>query len=484
MSDKWNWPGNGFRRMPRASWTADHVSRCEQQIGQMLLTDASALAPYSGDFGRLARAAPAAAFAPSTVEALQQVVAYAGANGLPVAVRANGLSQCGQSLPVAGGLTLHMERFRTIHEQDETSVWIDTNASWADLLAATLPNKRVPYVTPYNTNLSIGGLLSVGGVGAASFRHGVAASHVVALEVVTADGQLHRAEAGSHLAQACLGGLGNFGVMTKAAIRLRPCAGHVRTFFLAYLDQAQWLNDLAVFKRSADFIETICSPALQGIKSTPDGRQPFAEWIFALQVSFEYNGAPPELGQLGDVKPWKLSHVQDDTMEGYLLRHNGRFEAMKLSGQWDLQHPWYECLVPPDVLTADLDELLRALPLYYATVVHVVPITRREPAGFFMAPDAPEFFSIMILNPGVPPAFVPGCLNTIAALDSRFLPRGGKRYLAGYLGKHLLPDYWEGHFGARYREWLESKQRYDPRGIFRSLLHDHSSLELRSVPPT
>lgn len=440
-----------------------------------MLRDESSLASFGGDFGRLKHSKPAAVFSPSTTQRLQQVIAYANENSLPVTVRANGLSQCGQSLPVTGGLALHMDRFCAVHEQEDAFVRVDANTSWATLLAATLPRSRVPYVVPYNTNLSVGGLLSVGGVGAASFKYGVAASHVNALEVVTANGDVQRVDAGSPLLQACLGGLGQFGVMTKAAIQLRPCRRWVRTFFLAYLDKEQWLNDLSIFKRCADFIETVCSPALQGTKSTDNGRQPFAEWLFAMQVSFEYDEEAPELIGLGnDIKPWKVSHRQDETMEAYLFRHNSRFEAMRVTGQWELQHPWYECLVPEHVLLAELDDLLRSLPLYFATLVHLVPIARTQPAGFFMAPNQPEFFSVMILNPGVPPALVPGCLEVIKALDERFLTQGGKRYLAGFLGAALSPNHWKAHFGPRYETWLDLKNRYDPKGIFCSLLqHRH-----------
>ncbi len=462
--------------MSQTSWNAQHIAGCEQRTGQALLGDAHTLAVFSGDFGGLAHSTPAAVFSPSTIEALQQAVAYAHENGLPVTVRAHGLSQCGQTLPVAQGLTLHMDQFRAVHEREGESIWVDANASWSDLLAATLPEQRVPYVTPYNVNLSIGGSISVGGVGAASFRYGVAASHVTALEVITANGEIQRVGAESPLFHACLGGLGSFGVISKAAVELRPVGKQVRTYSLAYLDKEQWLRDLAVFKRRADFIETVCSPALQGTRSTANGRQPFAEWLFAMQVSFEYVNDAPELADLqSEIKPWKVSNCQDETIETYLLRHNSRFQAMKATGQWELQHPWYECLVPEDTMLAELDDLLDSLPLYYATVVHLVPITDRRPAGFFTTPGEPEFFSVMILNPGVPAALLPGCLEAVKMLDERFLPRGGKRYLSGFLGQDLSPDYWKAHFGPAYETWLDLKKRYDPKGIFCSALRGRNS---------
>lgn len=457
--------------MPHPIWSTQHLRQCEERTGHGMLADGPVLDAFSRDFGGICHAQPAAVFSPSTTQALQQVVAYAHEHGLPLTVRAHGLSQGGQTVPEPGGLTLHMDQFRAVHAREGESIWVDANASWSELLAETLPHARVPYVTPYNTNLSVAGLISVGGVGAASFKHGIAASHVRALEVVTADGAIQRIGAESALFHACLGGLGQFGVITRAAIALKPCARQVRTYTLVYADEAQWLQDLAAFKRHADFIETVCTPALLGTRASPRGRQPFAQWLYAMQVSFEYDTGAPELASVeAPIEPWKIADCQDETMAEYLLRHNTRFHAMKLSGQWALQHPWYECLVPQQVALAELGGLLRSLPLYFATLVHVVPIARSQPSGFFMAPDQPEFVSLMILNPGVPAPLVPGCLDAIKALDERLLSQGGKRYASGFLGSPLPPGYWETHFGDRHAGWTALKHRYDPKGIFGSSL--------------
>ena len=457
--------------MPLSPWTAHHIKQCEQRVGLAILNDEQSLGSVSVDFGRLTHSEPAAVFSPPTTQAVQTLIAYANENGLPVTVRANGFSQSGQSLPVAGGLTLRMDLFEAVHVQEDTFIWVDPNASWSSLLGATLKESRVPFVTPYNLNLSIAGLISVGGVGAASFKHGVAAAHVSAVEVVTANGEIQRVDATSPLFHACLGGQGQFGVITKVAVQLRPCGRQVRTFFLSYVDREQWLADLAFFKPNADFIEAFCAPAIQGAKLTANGRQPFAEWIFSLQVSFEYDSEAPDLTDFGNqIKPWKMSHRQDETMESYLYRHEPRIQGMKASGHWELQHPWYECLVTYDVVLTELDGLLQSLPLYFATMVHLVPISGKQPAGSFVAPNRSEFFSVMILNPGVPPALVPGCLEAIREMDNRLLPKGGKRYLSGFMGSDLSPDYWAGHFGAEYATWSFLKRRYDPKGIFCSTL--------------
>ena len=238
------------------------------------------------------------------------------------------------------------------------------------------------------------------------------------------------------------------------------------------MEKEQCLSDLQEFKKSADYIEFFCSPSIQGAKLSEQGRRPFAQWLFALHISVEYSDDAPELISLNpNANPWKILHTQDETSETYLHRHDSRFNAMKVTGQWALQHLWYECFVAADLLVTNLDELLVSLPLYYATVLQLVPIANLQPKGFMMLPDAEDIFAIMILNPGLPQAFVPGCKDTIQALDAQFLSQGGKRYLSGFLGDTITMDYWKSHFNSHYDEWEKLKKQYDPKMIFRSLLH-------------
>ncbi|MGQ3891326.1 FAD-binding protein [Legionella sp. CNM-4043-24] len=458
--------------MPQTHWNMHQIKQCEQQLGQAMLSDEHSLVSYSVDFGKLDSSRPSAVFKPHSTGDIQSLMRYAFEQSLPVSIRAQGLSQGGQTLALEGGLIIHMEHFNNVCRPEADVIWVDANATWSDLLAASLPESRIPWVLPYNINLSIAGLISIGGIGASSFRHGIAAAHVKGLEVVTAEGDLLRLDASHPLFHACLGGQGQFAVISRVALALRPCRRQVRTFILTYLDKKQWMKDLAVFKQSADYIETFCSPALQGAKRTGSERKPFVEWLYVVHVSLEYDDEAPELSQFGeDIRPWKLQHCHDEPIASYVHRHDFRFDAMKQAGLWDMHHPWYECLVPADLLQQELDNLLASLPTYFANIVQVVPVANKRAGRFFMSPDEVEFYCVMILNPGIAPALVPGCVDVIKKMDEQFLDAGGKRYLSGFLGGNLSEHYWKKHFGARYSDWLATKQQYDPKGLFRSFLH-------------
>ncbi|KTD25738.1 cytokinin oxidase [Legionella lansingensis] len=458
--------------MQQMHWNMHQIKHCEKEIGQALLKDEPTLVSYAHDFGKLVQANPIAVYVPQSLEKLQLFLNYAHQNSLPLTIRGNGLSQGGQSLPVDGGVSLHLGKFNSAHEYSQNLIWVDSNASWATMLQISLEKSQIPYVLPYNCHLSVGGVLSAGGVGASSFKFGSVSAHVEALEVMTVAGELKVVDSQSELFKACLSGQGRFAVITKACIKLRSCLKNVRTMFLLYLEQEQWLEDLQKVRQHADYIETFCSPAMQGAKLVAGKRLPFAQWLYVLHVSKEYDGTPPQLDDFGQhLRPWKILHIQDEAIESYLYRHDSRFEAMKLIGQWELAHPWYECFVPGRILRAHLDNLLEKLPLHYALILQIVPMPEQLPTGFFMLPTDKEVYEVMILNPGVHPKLVPSCLQTIEMLDEFFLQNGGKRYLSGYLGNNLDESYWQKHFGTYFEDWMRLKKKYDPHHVFRSRLH-------------
>lgn len=454
------------------TWNISQIKQCEVQTEQAMLNDEHTLVLFNHDFGNLMNATPSAVCIPKNAQQLQKIIQYANENDLPLTIRGNGLSQCGQSLAPNGGMLLSMQCFNAACFKEDNAIWVEANASWAQVLEESLKERQVPPIVPYNCNLSVGGVISAGGVGASSFKYGSIVSHVGKLEVITADGNLQKIDKSSPLFHACLGGQGRFALITKACLQLRPCKNNVRTFFLVYLDKESCFNDLKKFQQKADFIECFCSPSLQGAKLSEKGRKPFAQWLFAMHVAVEFDDKPPSLSALNpQVKAWRTLHVQDEPIKSYLHRHDSRFEGMKLSGQWDMQHPWYECFIPHEVLQANLDDILDFLPLHYATVLQIVPMANSVPSGFFMLPEENDIFAIMILNPGLPKTLVPSCMDTILALDKLLLPQGGKRYLSGYLGADIPEVYWKKHFDSHYEAWLSLKAHYDPHAIFCSLLH-------------
>lgn len=446
-----------------------NIKLANLQDSQAMALNPPSLFSFSEDFGHLITSMPGAVFKPTSLDELCSLISNAYQQHINLTIRGGGLSQSGQSLASNESIIIDMSAFDQILSIDETSIWVETSCSFSAIISQTLLQNKIPYVIPYNSHLTLGGVISAGGVGSSSFRYGSVVDNIIGLEVVTAEGVKCTLDSNAPLFHACLGGQGQFAVITKAQLKLKTCKKNVRTFFLLYLDQQQWLHDLEQSQQSASYIESFCTPALQGAKLTEKGRQPFAEWLYSLQVTIEYDEEPPGLPY--NLKPWKQVHCQEESMLDFQHRHDIRFKAMKLVKQWDLPHPWYECFVDQRYIKNNLSTILNTLPLFYATVLQVAPIAKVSTTNFFMLPEAEKIMTIMVLPQGIPNELVSMCIETIKHLDLMLLPIGSKRYLSGFLGATIADSYWKSHFGEKYTQWEHYKKTYDTRSIFCSHLH-------------
>lgn len=96
-------------------------------------------------------------------------------------------------------------------------VEVEAGMLWSTLLQTTLAHGLTPPVLPDYLHLSIGGVLSVGGIGGTSYRYGAVVDHVLEMQVVTGAGKLetcsptHQRE----LFENVLAGLGQCGSSSK-----------------------------------------------------------------------------------------------------------------------------------------------------------------------------------------------------------------------------------------------------------------------------
>lgn len=191
----------------------------------------------SRDFGGMVFLQPARFLRPSTADDIAgAVVLAARSSRLTVAARGNGHSVCGQAM-ADGGIVLDM---RTLGPGMEivrcggttaAAADVPAGALWAEVLSWAVRNHGMAPVswTDY-LGLTVGGTLSNGGISGQAFRHGPQVANVTELEVVTGDGErlVCSPSSASDLFFAVLGGLGQFGFITRARIPLVPAPKMVR----------------------------------------------------------------------------------------------------------------------------------------------------------------------------------------------------------------------------------------------------------------
>ena len=156
--------------------------------GELSTRDADLVAA-STDFGHRIRQRPLAVLRPAAASDVASIVRFARDAGLPLAARGAGHSVDGQTL-VRNGIVVDLTSLAGVGPVGPDRIEVQAGARWDAVVDATLPAGLTPPVLPDHLALTVGGTVSAGGVGGTSHRYGSVADNVVALQVVTREGEL------------------------------------------------------------------------------------------------------------------------------------------------------------------------------------------------------------------------------------------------------------------------------------------------------
>ncbi len=443
------------------------------------LRDPETLRIINADFGHLTAGNAYGVVTPVSSEALQTLVQTAYQSALPITIRGAGMSQSGQSIGIHQSLVINTSGLNKIEQvnTDTKTIRVQAGVRWGDVMTATLQQGFTPFVSSLNVDMSVGGLLSVGGLGASSHQVGPLINHVTSLDVITGTGEKLHCSTTEHaeLFDAVLGGMGRYAIITQATLALRPSKSFVKTYYLLYDNLEKCLSDQRkiVDEKRGDYLEVMCSASLQGLRNTDKGRRPFAEWLYPLQLSFEYDKmAVIEKEALKDLQYWRCTHAEDNTSVNFVTRYQPRFDMMRATGSMELAHPWLECLLPEAALSALLPDILRDLPLWLGDMHRLFHVAKPiSPKSAFKVPDSERVVAFAILPMGVPLQFQAQALEALTQIHHRLIKAGGKRYVSGWLGM-MKPEDWALHYGKDYARLLALKDRFDPRHILTSALFE------------
>lgn len=155
-------------------------------------------------------------------------VNFAGANGLPIAIRGGGHNVAGHAV-CDGGVMIDLSLMRSVRvDPARRRASVDGGAIWRDVDREA---QAFGLATPGGliSDTGVAGLTLSGGIGWLRARHGLSIDNLIAAEVVTADGRLVRAseEQNADLLWALKGGGGNFGVVVSFEFALHPVGPEV-----------------------------------------------------------------------------------------------------------------------------------------------------------------------------------------------------------------------------------------------------------------
>jgi FAD/FMN-containing dehydrogenase len=168
---------------------------------------------------------PVAVVLPEAAEDVAAVVEVAGAHGVRVAAQGTGHS-AGPMGPLEGTVLVKTSRMRGFEIDAEANrARVQAGVLWGDVVPAAAAH-GLAALAGSAKDVGVVGYTLGGGIGWLARRYGLACSSVLAVEAVTADGRIVRADADSEpdLFWALRGGGGSFAIVTALEFALYPVA--------------------------------------------------------------------------------------------------------------------------------------------------------------------------------------------------------------------------------------------------------------------
>ncbi|KAL4335179.1 hypothetical protein GQ457_07G045370 [Hibiscus cannabinus] len=455
----------------------------------------------SKDFGGLYSIKPLFLIKPSGAEDISRVVKFAArTSNLTVAARGNGHSINGQAMS-DGGLVIDMRSTEESHFEfltinDSPHIDVSGGALWEDVLTQCVsrfglaPRSWTDYLS-----LTVGGTLSNAGVSGQAFRYGPQTSNVTELEVVTGKGEITVCSEtlNSELFFGVLGGLGQFGIITRARVKLQPAPDMVRWIRVVYSEFDEFTRDAEFLVtqeegESFDYVEGFVFPnrddVFDGWPSVPlDPVHEFSPGhipqtagsvLYCLELAFHYrNSDHPStvdtvvsriLGRLGFVEGLK-SQV-DVSYTEFLQRVKRAEEEARANGCWDRPHPWLNLFVSKsDIVKFDRTVFKTMLKDGVGGPMLIYPLLRSrwDNRSSVALPDGEIFYIVALLR------FVPKGQSVEKSVAQnqeivKWCTQEGldfKLYLPHY---QSIQD-WKRHFGNQWSRFVDRKACFDPMAI-------------------
>ncbi|GAA3219619.1 FAD-binding protein [Streptomyces sp. XM83C] len=449
------------------SWAAEGTGAGLAKVPRLdgtLFTDAASLAAAAEDYGHLVHRRPRAVLRPGSVRDVVAMIRFCNEHCLPVAPRGEGHQTHGQA-QVQGGLVIETGTLAAIGpvKPHQATVTVGAGAKWSDVARATLVHGLTPPVFTDYIELSVGGTLSVGGIGGQGHRHGVQVDNVTELKVVTGSGELVRCSPTRQpdLFHAVLAGLGQCGVIVEATLRLVRAPRTVRHYTLTYDDLETFVED------ECRLLEDDRFAYVGGQISADSGGAFRVHTLEAVAYGPPVGPAPNDRALLRG-----LRHTHAETADlsyfDFLNRLAPLIASLKAGGFWTWVHPWLNLILPSDAAVAISAPVLAELtPAELGPgVIQLYPLRReRLTAPLFRAPDDPMPFLFDVL-PAVAPddtATIERRLVANRAAYEAAVAVGGTQYPVGSIPFDRRD--WRTHFGDAWPQLVRAKRRYDPRGL-------------------
>jgi cytokinin dehydrogenase len=449
----------------QAPWVRNAKAQALDDLPKLdgdVLFDEAARNITGSDFGGGPRRSPVAVLRPRSVDDILRIAAYANRSGRKIAMRGQGHSLYGQA-QAEGGIVIDSRTLNAVRPQGNDAIDVEPGALWGEVAKAALAQNRTPPVMVDALMLSVGGTLSVGGIGETSYREGCQVDHVSELDVATAAGDhvTCSPERNDELFRMMLAGLGQCGIIVRARLRLAPAPAYVVLRTLNYPDLETVVADqarLATANGLGPLTSRIVKESAGQVRFQLVGGTFFADGDEAAGTPSWMDG----LRHMSEAPPVRLSYWD------YLDRRTASQTSSIAAVKRGAKNPSLAFMLAATSVVPFVTHVLSTPEAFVGIwLVEVFPmITARFTQPLQKMPATELSFGVRLqrrtsaANGHDPQAM----LAANDALVTRLLATGGKVYPP--YAPVLSPSQWQQHYGpATWQRFAAAKKRFDPNNV-------------------
>jgi FAD/FMN-containing dehydrogenase len=392
-------------------------------------------------------------------------VRFARAEGLDVCVRGGGHNVAGRAV-VDGAVMIDLAEMKGIQvDPGARTVRAEGGVTWAELNGAAAEHGLAVTGGAISTT-GIAGLTLGGGLGWLMAKHGLAADNLLAVELVTAEGDVLDVteDSAPDLFWALRGGGGNFGVATTFTYRAHPL-DMVTGGLIAHPFEAA--GDMLRFYREAAAAANDDTTVFAGVVHAPDG----SGHKLAAMVVFHTGEAEQAEQDLAPFTSWGSPLVVDVGRMPYPVM-NTLLDAGYPAGALNY---WLSSFTRglTDELIDTVVERFTSVPSPMTVVLleHFHGAVTRIGVTDAAVPHRTEGWNLLVPSVWMDPAATDENIAWTRETHKALAPHLDERRWLNYLDDDQGDDAVRAAYGPNYARLLEVKRRYDPENVFR---HNHN----------
>ncbi|WCJ42691.1 Cytokinin dehydrogenase 3 [Euphorbia peplus] len=473
-------------------------------------TDPSVIKSAALDYGNIVNKYPSAVLHPTNVQDIVSLVKFAynySSNDLPFTISARGRSHSvhGQAM-APNGVVVDMMMFRNYNEInggirvsrniESGYSYVDVGGEmlWIDVLKETMSYGLAPVSWTDYLYLTVGGTLSNAGISGQSFRYGPQISNVYEMDVVTGRGELVTCseKKNSELFYGVLGGLGQFGIITRARIALEPAPKRVKWVRMLYSDFSSFTKDQEKLisengRKESKALDYVEGSLIMNQGPPNNWRSSFFpssdipkimslvtqhDIIYCLEVAKYYDHSTQHSLHMDMEEKYKglkfmegFKYEKDVGYVEFLDRVRSGEEKLQSQGLWDVPHPWLNLFLPKSQIS-DFDSgvfrdiILKRNITTGPVLVYPMNKNKWDDRTSAVIPEEDIFYTV-------------GFLHSSRFDDWQIYDNQNKDLLkycekAGIKIKQYFPHFttkeeWMAHFGPKWKQFTERKAQFDPK---------------------